>query len=220
MADVRTLGNMIDRIMSELMRDDLGTSGAPLAVTDSSIYNAIQDAIADYQRESFFINENVDSSQLTTTGVNLYDFPTDLFAPIQTDIIGNNIVMPLLPLEYQIMDAWDAVVPLPVQGFPVYVATMKNQVRLYPTPNTDTYKIRFIYQQILTAPTLIADTNFWTTSAESLIRNRAKYNLNVTVIRDTEAALMDSKAEKDALMRLLRESNAKLFTGTLRSTKF
>lgn len=214
---------MIDRIADELKRDDLGSSTNMLLNTQASIANAILDAVLDYQREAFFINDATDEGitvPATVAGQNYYPLPDDLWALIQLDLIGNNVVQTLIEKSIQYIDTLDANALFPTQGFPLYYSIHENQARLYPTPNSTDYSLRYIYQKVIAAPVLAADSDFWTTRAESMIRNRAKYKLNIEVIRDQAAAQLDKQSELDALAGILRETQQKLFTRTLRATKF
>lgn len=219
MADVRTLGNMIDRIADELKRDDLGSSASPGSVSAANIQNSIFDAIYEYQREHFFQNETV-TSVATTQGVSTYDVPADFISMTQLDIIVNGTVYTLMIKSYEYIDTMDAISSSPTQGVPGWYAFYANQVRLYPTPNASTYSLRFIYQNKIPEPSGVTDTNWWTTTAESLIRNRAKWALNLEVIRDSNMAQLDKARENDALRKLMQETAMKLFTGGVTPSRF
>lgn len=211
MPDTRTYGNMVTKIASELSRDDLASTDAGIA----SIREAIRSAVYFYQPHAMFVNEAIATSP-TVAGTSTYDLPTDLVSLTQLDFIQNNVVYPLTRRWYQRLDAMDSIVSGAIQGFPEEYDIYNHQVRLFPTPS-DVYTLRFIYYAGLPFPETDGASSFWTTTGEALIRARAKYTLNMDVIRDAEAASMDKQSEKEAFEALMHQTAEKLHTGRIES---
>ena len=211
MADTRTLQNMVDRIASELSRDDLGTTGDNGV---AAIQNAIRDAVYFYQPQAHFINEAITTTS-TVAGQSTYNLPEDLVSLTQLDIIRYNTVYPLHLRRYQDLDRMDSLSPTPIQGAPEDYAIYDQQVRLFPTPDA-VYSLRFIYYAAIPFPEL-TESNFWTTTAEEMIRARAKYGLNMSVIRDPGAAQLDKQIENEAFQAIVHQTTEKLHTGQIRS---
>lgn len=218
MADTRTLEDMLDRIQAEILRTDFNRNTPTETHADDDgpfmIFNYVRDAIFDYQRETTFLGEKIDSSTVTVAGTHTYNTPADLIHILQLDIVANNTVTPLILRPYTIIDGWDTNTT-PARGRPNYYGVLDSTVRLYPTPSANGWVLRYIYRYAIPEPVLWATTNFWTTTAEDLIRNRAKWYINSKVIRDQEAAELDKQAEERAYRRLSLETGLKLFTGRL-----
>lgn len=219
MADTRTLQNLVDRTANELARDDLAPSSPFSNRGQASILNAVLDSIHDYQRDFMFQFEKTDESKSTSSGTREYDPPSDLMSIIQIAVLANDTVYTLGYRTIQELNATDSQVSSPSLGIPVYYTWWANQVWLYPRPN-GVYTIRYIYWAAEAAPEALTDSNFWTTTAESLVRNRAKWKLNMEVIRNPEQAQLDQQAEFQAYLRMKTETAVKTTGGRLRSTKF
>ena len=182
-----TYGAMQTRIGYEVL-------GSPQT---SDVQNAIQDAIAQYERESFWFNDirfyggPGSLSNLTTVpGKEFYsgaDLPALALAPhirkIMVLAFANRY--PLDERTPQWID--DQSISPTWQGLPTDWAWQANALRLYPIPDG-------IYPLILDGttrfPNLVApgDFNCWTNEAEWLIRCEAKRLLFQHITRDVAQA--------------------------------
>lgn len=191
--------------MQRQIADELGDNQQllePLAdsvLALSPIKNAILQAIAKWERESFYFTEVVQitngSAWQTSSGQEVYSdssSPEAWSSPLLSAIAeikkmwilisGNRYE--ITPRTYQYIV--DESVNPDVTGQPVDYAYAAQKVRLYPIPN-DTYPIGFL--GIKRPGTLVNDTdsNAWTTDAYDLIRSEAKMQLARDVLNDTDA---------------------------------
>lgn len=203
-----TFGEMQERIASELHRDDLSNS--------DSVRNAIKSAIKQYERERWYFNEATTSSSLTTSdGQAYYALPDNFMKLDSLKITYNgwkNNVSPIGYIEMDEMDAGNS----SVRDLPTFCAVYKNNLRLYPIPDS-AYVQTISYQKRLTTLSATSDTNEWTDDLEELIRQKAKEILCRDVIRDF--ALADQIAlyiERSVYPRLRAENDERLMDGRLK----
>lgn len=221
MADTRTLQDMLDRIADEIKTDDLqGT--APGA---ANIYNAVFDAIKNYQRESLFVQDKIDASIMSQLNIDTYAVPDDLVSITQLNIIVNGQRYPMKPRTVQELMKYITQVTTVTAGQP-YWYTFYNtdagngEIRVFPAADAATYAFEFMYQGRIPFPATLATTNFWTTIAEPIIRNHAKWLLYRGVLRDPDAAAESAELMNEEFTNFLQESEQKQFTGTLTATRF
>ncbi len=193
MTILSTYGEMQARIADELGdRQDLlvPLSDASPLLTQSPIQNAIQSAIALWERELFYFNEVYEQNIFTTVpGQELYQDSAGLIqtAPAITHwhvlISGNRY--PLIPRPWGYLED-TSVNPL-VTGQPIDVAYMAEVARFYPIPD-GAYPITISgYRR---ANTMVQDGNatFWTQDAYDLIRTQAKLILARELLHDPDLA--------------------------------
>lgn len=192
--------------------------------TTSDIQNAIQDAIAEYERESFWFNDvryfgdvSGSSSNLQTeAGKEFYSYQ-DLPCLVNVPNIKNILVLafnnryPLIERTQQWID--DQSLSTTWQGLPTDWCWQSGAIRLYPVPNGG-------YPLILDATMRFqplvndGDYNVWTNRAEWLIRTEAKRLLFVNITRDADQATIMQRelignpalGIQGALTQLRRES--------------
>lgn len=219
--DVRTLQNMLDRIADEFKTDDLASTDAGKA----SILNAVKDAVTYYQRESLFVNDMIDRSVQTIKGQDSYEVPSNLVAITEFNIIVRGQRYPLRDMEIQDILDYKTQVATLEQGQPYRYVFYNNDtgngaVMLWPCPDQDGYVLEFVMQGRIPFPPTPTSANFWTTVGEEMVRNRAKWSINMGVFRNEADAQLDKALEKNAYEELLVESVQKQSTNTLKATRF
>lgn len=212
-----TYDDLISRIQDEVL-------GSP---TTAQIQNAIQDAVATFERQSFWFNQmryfgdvtGSLSDLMTVAGQEFYSW-NDLPALINAPHISKILVLafanryPLIERTISWID--DQSVSTTWQGLPTDWCWQANALRLYPVPNGGyplilDASIRF---KPLSAST---DYNVWTNRAEPLVRFEAKRLLFVNITRNPlQAAAMEreiygdqSIGKQGILAQLRRESTAR-----------
>lgn len=185
-------------ILQHQIADELGNRTdllSPLSgsgLTLSPIQNAIQSAIAIWEREPFYFNELYDQSLFNTVaGQEFYtsaDAAIIATAPniVKLRVLINSNRYTLTPRTWQYLE--DVSVNPSVQSeFPVDWAYFAETIRLYPIPDqaipvTGTISTRF------TNLSADADSNAWTEDAFDLIRSQAKLIIANEVIFDDDLA--------------------------------
>lgn len=190
-------GQFCAQIAYELgQRNDLLSipSGSGLAL--SPIQQAVQNAIAKWEREHYYFSEieaiNVVS---TSVGIEFYTASTPIASPwafitnqIHIDkiwvLISNNRYS-LNPRTEQYMS--DTSLNPNVQGQPIDYAYYAETIRLYPIPD-GVYPITIEGTQKKSSLVSSADSNVWTTDAADLIKAEAKFDLLTNVIKNNDLA--------------------------------
>lgn len=186
------------------------------AVTTSHIKNAIQTAIGYYENTTFYFNQKT-STFNTVSGQELYtatDLPAipNIFELRNSTVALSGIKSPLLPVDYDVIDNEQTG---SVTGFPYWMSVWEQKIRLYPIPD-NTYVVTLSYIQQFSTLSADGDTNAWTTEAEELIRQRAKYILAMDVIIDESLAARATKMGNDAFDSLLTETRQRMPNKQLR----
>lgn len=218
-----TLLDMRIRIASELKRSDL----------TSEITDAINDAIAEYQKVRLRFNETVPAVAQT--------FPSKAANPVYTSAdnpnIGSNYYIDYL--NVLIGTTWAKMerrTPEEIRlllmsgqqaGPPSDFAYEGNQIIIYPAAPNTSYTFLIGGHFMYAAPASDNETgNYWMTDAERLIRSRAKYELAVHVTgNDKMAAAMSPYSSAPgaaywALVSLKGEANKVQSTGRVRAMRF
>lgn len=207
------LGTMKSRIADELARSDLA----------SQIAFAIMDAIEAYQPERMFFNESRNITFATVAGTQDYTALTgdvslvkDIYAIDHVHItIGSTVdeLDYIYPEEFDLLSdngAWT--------GQPYGYTLYNNTIRLLPEPS-DAWTVRIAGHIKKAVPADDGESsNPWMTDAERLIRSRAKYELALHVLRDTELASALASAVTESFDILKGTSNKKVGTGSIRSS--
>ena len=185
MADI-TLADMRARIMDELQRIDLA----------SQINNAITEAADYYRRDAFFRSDAQDSSTVTVAGSSVYAAPPDVVEIRQLSITVSNTKYPLRLRSWEYINAEDSNTLAPVEGPPVeYAVNLPSSgmtIRLFPTPDK-AYRVQYDYVQIIPAPAVDGDSNFWTVEGREMVRAFAKYLLRMNVLNDPQGAQIEAR---------------------------
>jgi len=210
---------MKTKIANELARADL----------DAEIGDAIATAIDFYRWKRFWFNEVESATSSTSNGVEYYDPPANF---LSVDFIKGTLGGQTWPLEeqsnlllrdYRATDANQS-------GRPFYWAKANAQFRLWPIPD-DIYTLT--WSGLLdVAPTSDSETdNPWMTYGEALIRERARAEVRINVLRAAPAiqeaaqlALAGEEAltmiEKAVHRRLSSQSRKRTNTGRIRPSTY
>jgi hypothetical protein len=208
-----SLSTMQARIADELARSDLS----------SQITNAINDAIAFYQNERFAFNESRDITFNTVAGQEFYGAADNAAIPTMFSfdyliLYLGSIPWPVkrrTPFEVEVLNNNGL-----VTGQPYNYAWYNKQIRLGPVPS-DVFNMRVAGRITYAAPTSPTDTtNPWMNDAEKLIRSRAKYELALNVLRDTELAEIQAAQTQEAYSQLKGLANRLTGTGEIAPTLF
>lgn len=195
-----TLATMKARIADELARSDL----------TSQIAYAISDAIVAYEDERFHFNETRATTFSTVDGQEFYD-SNDAAA------IGNIQKIDYVKV-YVGNDPHDLAYERPgemeslsvngtQEGTPWAYTWYGNQIRLYPVPD-QAYTVRVGASVKVAAPATDGEANNpWMTHAERLIRSRAKLELALHVLKDTDMATTMTAAVEEAFDQLKERTN-------------
>ena len=181
--------------LQRVIADELGDrfdllaelSGSGLA--SSPIKRAIQSAIAKWEREPFYFNEEYSIPLFTTvSGQEFYsstDAPEIASSPniwlLHVLISGNRYTMLRRNWDYI-----ENISPNPsLRGQPSDWAFLGNQIRFYPIPDA-AYPVRATRTGRVIALVADTDSNVWTTDAFDLIRCEAKMILARDTLHDTQ----------------------------------
>ena len=176
---------LLQAIFNEFQRLDLATTSpnltAPLPTDPIWAYSV--EAIEYYQPRIFPDNQAINqwASTIVTNNPgtgwigNLYTLPPDWEDDVEIliNIAGNNA--PMLKksiIEMSEMDVQGPPIQSPVIGPPAYYTIWAQMLRLFPWPDA-IYPMTAVYNSLIATPTAITTSNFWTTSAEALIRHAA-----------------------------------------------
>lgn len=219
-------------IADELTRPDLLTANPDInGQTIAPIASAIATAIDTYQSERFFWSESRANVFQTTGGKEFYadsDVGFALSTLMGFDYVvlylggtgGGTGAIPWLmnratEKELEILNQNGL-----VQGQPYNFGYFNQQLRLGPIPDT-IYTIRVVAHMYTPPPaTDAALNNPWMTYAERLIRARAKYELLLHVIKDTEKAEVMATAVMEAFQMLKGRTNRLVGTGYMIPMEF
>lgn len=211
-ANANTYSQLQARIANEVL-------GSP---TSTDIQNAIQDAIAQYDSNSFWFNDMrlfgaVSGSAPTIVTVAGQEFYSSSDLPVlgQYPHISKIQVLAFAN-RYSLNERtsqWidDVSVSTSWQGMPTDWCWQAGSLRLYPVPN-DAYPL--IIDGTMRFAPLVNDTDYnpWTNEAEALTRYEAKRLLFTHIIRDSDqAAIMEQEitgrgTRRGVLQSLQRET--------------
>lgn len=188
------------RIADELARDDI----------TSQIAYAISDAIKAYQGERFFFNESRALTFSTVAGQEFYTSSDSANIALinKIDYVGvyvGDIITRLraeTPANIELMSQNGS-----TSGTPISYCYYAKSIRLYPVPSTVlTVRVGAAYKVAEPATDGEAD-NPWMTEAERLIRSRAKLELALHVLKDSDLAGTMNSAVIEAFDDLKSRSN-------------
>ena len=207
-------GTMKNRIANELARTDL----------TAYIPTAIQSAISHYERKRFFFNEGIDAFS-TVVGQDNYGvsdgIPSDIKSIDLLEATVNSYKYRIEKRTYSYIRElnWG---PNSFRHQPEEWAYYGDKIYIYPYPG-QIYTMTISYLKKLSALSDDADTNSWMTEAEELIRQRAKADLEINVIRENQPNIVGnflSPLEKIAFTSLFGETVDKVSSGKIRPTGF
>jgi len=190
-------GQLQAQIAFELgQRTDLLSIPAGSGLALSPVQQAIQNAIAKWEREHFYFNEvEAINTCNTSKGVEFYTATAPAGSPwsfiaaqIHIDkiwvLISNNRYS-LNPRTEQYLS--DTSLNPSVQGQPIDYAYYAETIRLYPIPD-GIYPITIEGTQRFSTLQNSSDSNSWTTDAADLIKAEAKMDLLNNVLKQSDLA--------------------------------
>lgn len=206
-----TFLEMQSRIADDLDRSDL----------NPQIKLAINRAINHYKTEPFWFKET-SASFSAISGQEEYSQGSDgvpddieMIDIIEREYNSNKITMQqITPFELEAKQQGDST------GIPDEYAQYENKFKFYPIPNQSGITIYIKYTKNYADLSSDADTNDWLTYAEDLIEARARWWLNMRVIRDINAAADDERQEMSALDALRTLNTHKTGGGRIIPTQF
>lgn len=187
-----TYGTLQKVVADELGdRQDLLLPLSDSGLTLSPIKNAVQTAIAKWEREPFYFNEVYDQNLFSTViGQEFYTTADAALLASSPKILRFHILIsanryPLFPRSWQYLE--EISTNPQVKGQPTDYAYFAEQVRLYPIPD-GVYPITVSANQRLANLVDDDDMNVWTQDAYDLIRSEAKLILAQEVLHDADMA--------------------------------
>lgn len=174
-------------------RTDLLSTLSGSGLTLSPIKNAIQSAIAKWERTPFYFTETYSASWFSTVaGTETYATAALTAIATNANIYRLNITSATTrtPLTRR---AWNKIGDKATstanvdRGLPTEWAYAAEQIRLWPIPDA-IYAIGALYTQRLTALSADSDTNVWTQDGFDLIKAEAKLILALEVLHDSDLA--------------------------------
>jgi len=206
-----TFLEMQQRIADDLDRTDL----------NDQIKKAINRAIVYYQKEPFWFKETsttfpaVNAQEEYVYGVGSVPSDVQMIDILERQYSGDKITLTeITPFELEAKQKGDSV------GTPDQFAQYENRLKLYPTPNQTGITILIKYTKNYAELSADADTNDWLEYAEDLIEARARWWINLRVIKDRESAADDNIQEMSALDALRSINTHKTGQGRVIPTQF
>lgn len=213
-------------------RQDLMTALSDSGLTLSPIQNAIQSAIAKWEREPFYFVETYVNLFTTVAGQEFYttsDAPAIATAPRikKLRVLVNQQRYTLTPRTWDYLED-TSVNPAVTSTYPSDWAYFAEQIRLYPIPSQAS-PMQASYDARQSALVNGSDSNVWTQDAYDLIRSEAKLILARETLHDPD---METECEraiygnpqnpKDrGYLRALKSENARRASGRrVRPTHF
>ncbi len=186
-----TLAQLKTRIILELARDDMGTSGE----LEQALADSIDRAIEYHADEQFWFN-HIATSLITTAALATTDIPASV-RHVRSIGYGNPDTL-LTRSELGDIEQTSAT------GKPTHFAQRGDTIRWYPVPD-NAYSLNVYGVAELGTPASAA-SNAWTIDALDLIDATARKILYRDYLRDPEGAELAGNAEQDALNKLRRET--------------
>ena len=156
----------------------------------SPIKNAIQSAIAKWEREPFYFNEVYTASFFSTVNTQELYTSSDA-AAIATTVSIKRLHITISGSRYSLVARdWDYLEDVSVgttTGKPTDYAYFAQQIRLYPIPDA-AYVVSLSGTRRLTALSADSDTGGWTTDGFDLIKAEAKFILAGEYLHDAPLA--------------------------------
>lgn len=199
MTATSTYGDMQDRVADELARSDL----------TAQIKKAILSAIDYYENEPFWFLENRATAS-TVDGQRNYALPSDYLYDDSMKVTINSRFVPMDKRPWDWME--QAYQNTTYKSYPQYWADYQANLWLYPVPN-GVYTLTLSYRRRLTELSATSDYNDWTTTAEILVRCRAKADLYRHVLRSYADADRMEREEVKAYRSLMGNSTVRTTAG-------
>ena len=200
-----TLGELRNRIVTEMVRDDLSepSTGSGQGLSDQLTLH-ISRAIEYFSDRTFWFNSIIVSADCTA-GVSVMDIPASVRRI-------DRLTIPAAFQEVREVGLEEISGLEPLSGLPYLYSGYNDQIRLYPTPDA-VYSLQFTGLKQIDAPTEDGDSaTVWTNQAQDLIAARTRMTLYRDQFRDPDGAQMAMAAMREAEDRLLTETARRLET--------
>lgn len=131
----------------------------------------------------------VQFTQLTTVPFqNQYVPPLDYIAPRRVEVTwSSNLRIGMTKQTYEELRELDKIRPTPPVTYPTFWTWFQQQIYLWPYP-VGFYPMTLSYRTGVPIPLQVTDSNYWTTTAEALVRYYAAYRISKAVLQDDVAA--------------------------------
>lgn len=189
-----TLTQLYTRIILDLDRDDMGSSGA----LEQAKIDAVADAVEFYSDEPFWFNRASGTGN-TSASTATISMPSGVRFPHTITYLGTPLNKVPLNIIHEAVNA-----SAPQAGMPSSWAEDEGVIRLHPTPDA-TYSLAVYGLASTVVPASGGDSNIWTTEAYGLIVAAANRIL-CRRLRDGEGLAIWGEAEREALIKLRRET--------------
>lgn len=208
-----TLGDLLDRIQLETYYSSTADRTAHTA--------CVKDAIAYYEKERFWWNESRSLTFSTVASQRNYTSSDNANIPyiLQFDIVtlarSSTDIYELCPQDYVEDEAINA--DATTTGQPYYYSYFNQNIWLMPVPDA-AYTVRVSGLLKLTALSLDADSNAWTTlgEGEELIRARAKALFFANYAYDNERSASCLQQAESVYLNLKRSTHQRVGTNQIR----
>lgn len=208
MSDYLTMQNRI-------AREAYFVPGAAASGKQIEIREAIQSAIAFYEQELFWFNEQ-QATSTTAPGFEYYAVPIGFIQMYSLSLLSGGRWETLEPVS---LDEAEQFLRNRPPGRPTSYCTFNQQFRLSPAPDA-AYDLQLLFVKKLPALSADSDTNAWLTEAEPLIRSKAKAALFLDVSHDPEQAAMQDTVSNMWLFRMQRRTGQYVNTNQIRCQAF
>lgn len=207
-----TFGELKSRVAKEINRDDVDGCG------DLDLTGILNQSIRYYASKRFWFNQKIgtttttasDSTVARPTGLRFEDVSADGWGAFITVSGDDRQMRKRSLLEIQCLRAGNT-----SENQPTDYADNGANWELYPTPNAVyTLTAPGVYDE--TAITDDSTSTDWTNNAEDLITARARIILGRDWLFDESMEAAASRAEGDALRRLVAETTRRVGTGVIR----
>lgn len=171
-------------------RTDLLSVLSGSGLTLSPIKNAIQSAVAKWERVPFYFNESYDTSFFTTVNnQELYTSATSVKISTLVNIYRLHVTISGVryPLKRRAWQYIEDNATSTTAGSPTDFAYFAQQIRMYPIPD-GAYVVAAAFTQRVPLMTADGDSTIWTSDGFDLIRCEAKRILAMEVLHDAEMA--------------------------------
>lgn len=197
-----TLATMKTRIANELgQRVDL----------DSEIATAISDAIGAYVNETFWFNRKRSLTFSTVVDQQDYGSAANTLIPGIMKFDYVKLIIGTIVFDLKSVSAEEIEDDTSGSGShqPWKYTYLNGEIRLYPVPS-QVWTVRVAGTISVPGPaTDVEAANPWMVEAERLIRSRAKWELGMHVLSDTDLATRSAESVKEALAQLRKISATK-----------
>jgi len=210
---ISNYGSMQARIAADITNSQVGTA---------DVQNAIQDAIAEYERESFYFNEVIYdiNNPLFVTVVGQEYYPDSALATQTLPYIADLVIVQGGVNRYTLRrwtQGWmtDTAVTQTWRGLSTDWCYTAENIRLYPIPDNN-YQICLDGVTRFTNLSGTADTNCWMTDAEYMVRQRAQAIIYGTLLRNKPMADSCNTEAQRGWVKLKGETAMRKSSGKVR----